>query len=155
MNTEAFLAFEFQPLNYIHTVFSFFMCMCVLCKPKTKSPPAPNSHLNSTTMSGQLVDKMTSHASVSLNTHCFKYGYGQHMKIVLQIWCIKVTCLFSRAFSTNHSNSPSISSLSFTISLKMHFAMTTEHHFLVFSSPKGTRSSSTVNMRENIWDLQK
>lgn len=75
------------------------------------------------------------------------------MKIILQICCIKVTCLLSRAFSTNHSNSPSISSLSFTISLKIYFAMTTEHNFLLFSSPK--RSSSTVNMRENIWDFQK
>lgn len=77
------------------------------------------------------------------------------MKIVLQICCIKVTCLLSRAFSTNHSNSPSISTLSFAISLNIYFAMTTEHHFSVFSSPKCTRNSSTVNMRENIWDLQK
>lgn len=40
------------------------------------------------------------------------------MKIVLQILCIKVTCLLSSACSTNLSNSLSIFSLSFTIPLK-------------------------------------
>ncbi len=133
---------------YQKALFSILLCVCA-CAPvidvhlsvKTlwTSPPGPLITIWCwTIMSGWWFLKW----AVMLlchKTRCFKYGYDQrmnHPSNLAHSWRIKVSRLYVKSFQ----HQPQQFQLQFSpyhyYFLKKHFAMTTEHHFLVFLSPK-------------------